>query len=376
MNLLVDALSVNNLSGAYVLRGHLVELLAARKSISLTLITHQRNTHVATGLERGIHHVVANVGSGWLARAAWCRLRMRGLCSELEIDCVLSPAGLMTPGCPVPQVVLAQNPWPLVGKVKGLEGLRLKLQAHAFGRAQRMAAVMAFNSHYMKELYAERFGPAKGRSLVAYQGLSEAHFGAARSSLPVAERRPVVLAVSVMARHKNIESLVAAFSRVATEVPAARLVIAGGWPDPVYRGEVDEQIRVLGLQDRVEILGHVADTALHELFGSSRIFCLLSRCESFGIPALEAQAFATPCVVSEGTAAPEVIGGGGRVVPQDAPGEVARILAELLSDDAEWLKLSAGAVSNVERFRWSDCSRPLIESLDELMRGKLARSRS
>lgn len=366
MKVLVDALSVNNLSGAYVLRGHLTELVEVGAGHQFVLLTHRRNTHVAAGFPSDVEHVVAGIDGSWMARALWCQLELRRLCKSKGVDCVLSPAGLMTPGCKVAQVVLAQNPWPLVAASEGLRGWRLRIQTRAFGRAQRKAHVMVFNSSYMQQLYTDAFGPPSGRQLVAYQGLSDAHFSVARRSLPLNARKRTVLAVSAMARHKDIGTLLDAFARVCREMPEARLLIAGGWPDAQYRAEIDAQVARLQLGERVQILGHVSDRTLAELYGSSRVFCLPSRCESFGIPALEAQAFGTPCVVARGTAAPEVIGEGGLAVPQRNPAELADALRRLLCDDAEWLRRSSGARANVERFHWRDCSRPLIAAIGDL----------
>ena len=122
------------------------------------------------------------------------------------------------------------------------------------------------------------------------------------------------------------------------------------------------------LTERVEITGHIDEAALHKLYASARVFCLLSRCESFGIPAVEAQAFGTPAVVADGTAAPEIIGDGGRVVRQDDVPATAACLLELLTDEVEWSRRSAAACGNAGRFHWRDCSTPLVRAIEELAR--------
>ena len=96
------------------------------------------------------------------------------------------------------------------------------------------------------------------------------------------------------------------------------------------------------------------------------MFCLLSRCESFGIPAIEAQAFGTPTVVADVCAPPEVAGPGGVVVPVGAIDQAATVLAQLLQEGNIWDKASQKALANAERFRWSQVARPLVEFLDHL----------
>lgn len=367
MKLLFDALSVNNLSGAYVLRGHLDELMAASDGRhQVVLLTHRSNIHVANGVPDQVQHVVAGIGGGWLARAVWCQTCLAALCRTHRVDCVLSPAGMLSPGCRLPQIVLAQNPWPLVAANSDRGSWRMRLRANAFRSAQRRAAVMAFNSRYMRELYESAFGPALGQTVVAYQGLPESRLIAPEAVTAFSDRPAMVLSVSVMARHKAAEVLVSAFAEVARLVEGATLVIVGAWPDAGYRKQIERLIHDLDLDSRVELRGHVAAQALSQLYASARAFCLTSRCESFGIPALEAQAYGTPCVVADGTAAPEVLGEGGWVVPQDDASATAQALVALLSDATQWQSRSGAAQANARRFGWRDSSRPLIEAINAL----------
>ena len=360
-HLLVDALSVNNLSGRHVLMGHLRELHAARSgSWRFTCLTHRDNAGLASDLPSGVTHVQAGIGGAWWQRAAWGRLHFDRLARAQGIDLVLSPAGMLSPGCSLPQIVLAQNPWPLM---PGATGFRLRLQKREFARAQRQAWRMTFNSAYMQTLYAKQLGPSSRPSVVALQGVDEGLFEL-QGAGELSGRTSDILAVSVMAAHKGIEVLVDAFASLAKTRPQARLRLIGGWPDRDYRALVDARIAASGVADRIEVQGHVDDATLRASFRSARVFCLPSRCESFGIPAVEAQVAGTPVVVAAGTAAPEIIGQGGCVVAQDDAEGTAAALAQLLEDDVEWSRLSLAARRNAERFHWPACSQPLVELLD------------
>jgi glycosyltransferase involved in cell wall biosynthesis len=86
----------------------------------------------------------------------------------------------------------------------------------------------------------------------------------------------------------------------------------------------------------------------------------MSRCESFGIPAVEAQAFGTPVVGSNVCAMPEVCGDGGVFgAPEDVPA-TANLLQRLLTDSADWQDFSDAARRNAAKYQWSECSRPLL----------------
>jgi glycosyltransferase involved in cell wall biosynthesis len=367
-HLLIDALSVNNLSGRHVLVGHVRQLVAKlHPRYQFTVLLGDANAELASDFPEGVRRASAATGSGWVERTVWMAKNARRLCRELHVDAVFSPAGMLSIGCFRPQIVLAQNPWPLVpGMAKGTDAFKARLQCREFSRAQRQASLMVFNSRYMHDLYAEKLGQRERASVVAYQGIDEELFSIGAQAPELAQRQPMVLLVSVMARHKAVEVLVQAFSLIARSIPEAELVLAGSWPDASYRTEIESLIAQSGLSGKVKIEGHVEATTLRQLYGQARVFCLLSRCESFGIPAVEAQAFGTPVVVAEGTAAPEIVGAGGSVVPRDDAAATAFAIQKLMTDDAAWTEMSAAARMNAQRFHWQDCSAPLIGAVEEL----------
>lgn len=365
-HLLIDALSVNNLSGRHVLLGHLNQVIRRlAPAWRFTLLLSSANSDIANEAPSGVDKVIAAASAAWTSRALWSFRSMERLCTEREVDVVFSPSGMLSASCSRPQVVLAQNPWPLMRMAVGSDRVRTMLQRRGFAAAQRRARTMVFNSHYMKNLYSHSFGPPTNAASVAYQGIADSCFDVgSHAPMDVTIRSPTVLCVSVMARHKAIEALVDAFAQIAAGIAAAQLVLIGAWPDPRYRREVLEKIDQLNLASRVLLLGHVDNAELKRHYASARVFCLLSRCESFGIPAVEAQAFATPTVVSTGTAAPEIAGPGGTVVPSGDCAAAAEALASLLVDDHAWAAASLRARANAERFRWVNCSVPLVDALE------------
>lgn len=230
------------------------------------------------------------------------------------------------------------------------------------------AAAMAFNSQFMQELYRRLAGgPARGHEIIAYQGVDDARLDEAIRRRDTRLKIPGrILAVSAMAYWKGIETLVAALPKVQQQCPAAHLFLVGPWPDAAYRARIDAEIARRGVADSVVITGQVSRETLDEHYCQARVFSLMSWCESFGIPALEAQAYATPAVVSTGCAMPEVCGAGGLSAPPGDVEETARLLAMLLTDDAQWQQMSLAATENIERFRWPRCSAPLVELFAKL----------
>ncbi len=367
MRIAVDALPISNFSGRNVLAGLISRVIVDAGDRHEVVVFRNRHTVDLEARIPGARFVEAPVnGDAWAQRMCWQTLHMRELIESYDCDVLFSPSGALVPRVRVPQVVLAPNPWCFIDAfhVGPRDRIKAALQRFGYAQAQRRARSLCYLSGYIGAEYRRNGGTPCRDERVVYAGLDDRHFE--EGSAGFSERSPVVLVVSVMARHKAIEDVVDSFSRVLECVPDASLRLAGPWSDPAYRDEIASRCTTLGISERVVITGELSDSELSAEYANARVFCLLSRCESFGIPAIEAQARGTPTVVADACAPPEVAGPGGAVVP---PGDVAAAavaLGCLLQDAVAWARASAAASRNAERFRWKVVARPLIELFDEL----------
>ncbi len=369
--LLVNALSVTNPSGRHVLLGHLnrlTEILGNR--CGLVVICRKEMEEFQSGLTGRVEWIYAPACTvRWWRRAVWERIHLPRLARRVGAFAYFTPNGMAARGLNIPQLVFAQNPWALVPSARRRrDAVKAWLQRRAYRRAMREAAVMIFNSRYMQQAYRKNAGVEERRGVVVYQAADEStHIRAAAAG--DSPRRPEqILTVSIMAPHKNIEALLCAFCRLRETHPQSRLVLAGSWPDPAYEWTIRTQVTRLGLGDAVEFTGFVTRERLDQLYAESRIFCLMSRCESFGIPAIEAQLFGTPVVTSTVCAMPEIGGEGGLFCDPDDIVGIVEALKTLIEDDPEWRRRSQLARENADRFEWSRCSRPLIDLCMEMIR--------
>lgn len=378
MKIVVNALSVTNLSGRHVLLGHLEQAAAAAApETRFVVLHHAANADIRRDLGERVRWIECPPWTRrWLPRTVWERVSLPGSGILDDADWLVSPAGTVVPGLPVRQLAFAQNPWCLVPEVHRGVGERLKaaLQRSAYRRAMAEADLMVFNSEFMRDAYRANAGFRERRSFVAPQGLDRATWDAAERLDGVARDPLRVVSVSQMAPHKGAEVLVEALRRVREEhgVPAT-LSLVGSWPDPRYESRVRRLVARLGLDDVVDFRGFVDRDELHRAYASARVFGLLSRCESFGIPAVEAQAFGTPVVTSDCCAVPEVCGEGGAFCAPTDAGSAAAAIAGLLTDEARWEEASRAARRNAERYRWEGCSEPFVEALRRCESGGDAR---
>ena len=372
MRIAVDALPINNFSGRNVLGGHLRNLAAAGAGRhSLHVFHHAGNRDLRR--ELGPHVVwqecaSAKTGSGWARRLVWQRLSMQRALDAVGADLLISTSGALVPGVHTPQLVLVQNPWCFFPQfhVRASDKIKARLQRHGYRRAQRNAAAMFYLSDFMARIYADNAGCAPRHGATVLVGVNDAMFeDAAASPLPAfAERAPEIVVVSVMTPHKSVEDVLDALALLHSRGVEARLSLVGPWSDAGYRSAIERRIHDQELTDSVEITGGVSDAELMRHYRRARVFCLLSRCESFGIPAIEAQVFGTPCVVADVCAPPEIAGPGGIAVPAGRIGLAADALQPLLVDAGVWGQASARALDNAERFRWPRLSGPIIEFID------------
>jgi glycosyltransferase involved in cell wall biosynthesis len=300
----------------------------------------------------------------WAKRTYWEATKLPAIVRQQKCDLVLTVSGAITPNCPVPQVTLCQNPWCYVSAVhqNWQEKWKAKLQRIGYAKAYRNAAMMIYISGHLRDLYRRgNQGVPETRSEIAWVGLNEDTFEAARQ-LSGIEREPYsIVSVSAMASWKGAETLITAVKLLRDRQIPATLKLVGPWPDSLYEHRIRQQIEQLSLENTVSILGKVSNDDLHRLYATSEVFSLMSSCESFGIPAAEAMAFGTPIVSTDCCAIAEICEPAGTFGPVGDPQWTANALAEVLTNDTRWSAFSAAAVQRAAMLTWENCAKPLLK---------------
>jgi glycosyltransferase involved in cell wall biosynthesis len=168
---------------------------------------------------------------------------------------------------------------------------------------------------------------------------------------------PFVLFPAITYAHKNHETLVAAFARVARGRPDIRLVLTGA--EGPYEGVVRSAVAAYGLDAAVIRPGRIPEADLDVLYRQATLVAFPSRYEGFGLPVLEAMARGCPVVASRVAALPAVTGGAAVLVdPLDVAGW-AEALSDLLDDPARRTVLARRGVERAHHFRWPDAAAAL-----------------
>ena len=373
--ILVNALSVTHQSGAHVLGGHLDQLATAFR---ITVIARSSMTALRERFARRVEWVGAPENTvHWLRRSAWEYKNLQAVAARSGATHYFTPSGIAASRLSIPQVVLCQNPWALVPSARRRKDcLKAWLQRRAYHNTMREAEVMVFNSKYMQQAYRANAGFEEKRGIIAYQAAEEETRQRAQEWKDTPRVPGQICCVSAMAPHKNVEAVVLAFKkRVRAESTSSApgtsglrpptsqlsLHLVGSWPDDGYQQKIRALVSELGLSEQVHFHGFVSREALDRMYAESQVFCLMSRCESFGIPAIEAQLFGTPVVCSTACAVPEICGEGGLFCDPDDIDGIAEALSSLLEDSDVWRARSELALRNADRFHWQACSKPLVE---------------
>lgn len=113
-----------------------------------------------------------------------------------------------------------------------------------------------------------------------------------------------ILYAGVLTRLKGVHNLIDTLEKLVKNDYDLRLVIAGEGP---YKSNLKEQIAKLNLNEQIEFLGHLDQTALRKYYRRCDIFVLPSLSEGFGRVIIEAMACGKPVIASAIGGVPELI---------------------------------------------------------------------
>ena len=219
---------------------------------------------------------------------------------------------------------------------------------------------------YISEYTRSRLAPAlasRTRLAQLSPGVDVDRFTPGLDGTPVRRRyglgdAPVVVCVSRLVARKGQDVLVAAWPRVLTRHPDARLLLVGGGPG---ERSLRSAIAGRGLEDSVVLTGAVPLAELPAHYAAGDVFAMPCRTrrggldvEGLGMVFLEASACGLPVVAGTSGGAPETVQEGvtGHVVEPRSPEAVATTIADLLDDPARRAAMGAAGRSWVEQ-RWS-----------------------
>lgn len=143
--------------------------------------------------------------------------------------------------------------------------------------------------------------------------------------------KPIIGTVSRLLHQKGIHVLLDAFAKCLKQHPQASLVIVG---DGLYRNQLEEQARTLGIAENTHFLGYLQQPRLSAVVSEFDIFAFPTFGEGFGLVLLEAMAVSKPVVASNVMAIPEIVidGQTGLLVQPDNADALGQGLLKLIEN--------------------------------------------
>ncbi len=141
-----------------------------------------------------------------------------------------------------------------------------------------------------------------------------------------------------------------------------RLVVVG--PDKGSGNDLRAAVARLGLEQRIDLHGHVTKEELAALYRGAQCLVFPSRYEGFGLPIVEAMASGTPVVTTAAGATTEVAGDAAVVVEPGNPVALAGGIERALADRE---RLVAAGLARASRYSWTETARRTLDVYRELL---------
>jgi glycosyltransferase involved in cell wall biosynthesis len=211
------------------------------------------------------------------------------------------------------------------------------------------------SSEYTRGRVLERYHVSPERIHVIPLGVDHARFnprareqvGSMRLRLGLPER--YVLFLGTVSVRKNIGQLIRAWASVQQKVhPDLVLVLAGG----AGVAHVFNEPGLPKLPPRTLLTGRVDEADLAALFAGAEAFVFPSLYEGFGLPLLEAMACGTPCITSNVTSLPELVGDAALTVNPYDDDALAEALQSLVTNESLASSFRERGLARAAMYSW------------------------
>lgn len=373
MRVCINGLSAGG-GGGYTVATEMARwLCVVRPSWSVTLmlrathLLHEEARHIDFPENLVLQFIDADLKSR-RSRRKFEMCELPTLLAESRTDCLINLNGMIM-GCPgVPTVCHFQDPWAY--RPEAWLGIKDHILACVKRWQHRKAIAKAdlctWTSHYLEDLTISSNRVTPQRSQVIYNGIPD-HWVDRSNPVPRQDRPMTIATVSNVAHYKRQWLVVEAMAKLASQGRLDFNYHIVGQLTDAYRNDLQARIERNGLADNVVIEGRVSSERLLQVLATARVMPMMSVCESFGIPCIEAMSLGTPVVIADCCALPEVCGDAAIRIKVDDIDGLSEVLFHLMSDSDQWQRLSKAGLNRVREFRWRTSMEKLAPEIANLV---------
>lgn len=307
------------------------------------------------------------------ARMAYERGEFAAWARSNRVSAILQLNGMIIPGIGIPTLAHCQDPWPYRPEAwdRKTDALKAFLKRRANKQAFRQAAFVGWTSGYLKDLMCGRLGVTPKNGAVIYNGIPDEWVKQAEKAMPPYAGRPLdIVTISNVAPYKQQEMVIRAMPELLKRPGLAKLKyrIAGHCP-PSYAAYLKRLAAELGVADAVILEGRVSRERIVELFSTARCYVLMSKCESFGLPAIEAMAFGTPVIAANCCAIPEVCGKAAQLCGMDDLSGLINTIERVVLDPSLAEEMRRAGLSALRRYSWAKAGQEMAQAIASICVG-------
>lgn len=239
----------------------------------------------------------------------------------------------------------------------------------------RRATALITDSEYTKRELADYFSwPLERIHAVPLASSGEFYPRLALDVQPLLEKyglqwQGYSLFVSTIEPRKNIETLLAAYSRLPKALRLRwPLILTGyeGWQNERIMQRIAEAER----EGWARYLGFMPSDELPLLFAGARLFAFPSHYEGFGLPVLEAMSSGVPVVCSNSSSLPEVTGDAALMCEPTDVDTLTELLLRGLEDETWRVQAIAKGHKRAAEFGWSRCADETSKVYQKVLSGQ------
>lgn len=180
---------------------------------------------------------------------------------------------------------------------------------------------------------------------------------------------PYFLYVGSAYPHKNLESLLHAFSFFVKKHPEIKLVLVG--KDDVFYQRLRQELEEIDIvKEAVVFTGFVPDEILANLYAHASLFLFPSCQEGFGLPPLEAMAYGLPVAAARSACLPEVLKNAVLYFNPHDIEEMVAVMEKILNDSQLRTTMIAKGLKRAEEFSWRRQAETTLNTYEQAIQSK------